>query len=198
MATPSRFSVFWRRELQASSSTTVQIAVSSIPIPQDLYVDANSGSDTEGSGAQQSPYKTITKALAVVAGSSERHVIHIGSGVYNLALGESFPLACANVDLIGEGATADDVKVLGELNLASHTLLDGVRCYVRLDLSGSDITVQDVVMLAGYFEGSGAIYAAGTHILVQDCLIETGGIGASGSDITIRRNRVSPAGSCGI
>jgi hypothetical protein len=58
-----------------------------------FYVNPVSGSDTTGNGTQATPYKTITKALAVVAKSSATNLtISLAAGTYSTASGETFPL----------------------------------------------------------------------------------------------------------
>jgi hypothetical protein len=60
-----------------------------------VYVDATTGNDATGKGTQTAPYKTITKALALVASPGPIPVVdvEIAAGHYNAALGEKFPLA---------------------------------------------------------------------------------------------------------
>lgn len=61
-----------------------------------LYVDPVTGSDTTGNGSISKPYKTLTKAVAVL--NSAKVVaptgvtIHLANGDYNAANGELFPI----------------------------------------------------------------------------------------------------------
>jgi hypothetical protein len=61
-----------------------------------LYVDPSTGSDTAGNGSSTKPYKSITKAVAVLAAaksiSSNGVTIFLASGDYNAANGEKFPI----------------------------------------------------------------------------------------------------------
>ncbi len=60
-----------------------------------IYVSATSGSDASGNGSMGSPYKTLTKAVAVLvaATSSPNGVtIFLASGNYDAANGEKFPI----------------------------------------------------------------------------------------------------------
>jgi hypothetical protein len=61
-----------------------------------IYVDPHSGSDTTGNGSLAKPYKTLTKAVAVLAASKNRSssgvTITLASGDYVAANGEKFPI----------------------------------------------------------------------------------------------------------
>jgi len=174
----------------ATDTTTTQIEVSAPPVAQDLYVNADSGSDTVGNGTSGNPFKTITRALAVTEATPGIDIIHIATGIYNTALGELFPLRCVEVDLLGEGTTPDDVKIIGTVNVLWNSSLQDVRCYTNVTVGGTDALVKNVVLKDDTYPV--AIFADGTRLVVEDCLIETGvgGIKASGDEITIRNNSV--------
>ena len=185
----------------ATDTATQTIAVSAAPVSKDLYVDANSGSDAIGDGTSGNPLKTITKALAIAGGASGRDTIHVAPGVYNAALGETFPLTCIEVDLLGEGTTPDDVKIVGTVNVESNSSLKDVRCYTNVTLGGTDALVRNVILKDD--TNPVAIRVSGTRLVVEDCLIETcgGGIKASGNQVTIRNNVVrhtNPYGLYGV
>jgi hypothetical protein len=61
-----------------------------------LYVDARTGSDTTGNGSLTKPYKTLTKAVAVLTAAKtigpNGVAIHLANGDYNTANGEHFPI----------------------------------------------------------------------------------------------------------
>jgi hypothetical protein len=61
-----------------------------------LFVNPNTGSDTSGNGSQSKPYKTLTKAVAVLAAASQLSPsgvsITLYAGVYDAAGGEKFPI----------------------------------------------------------------------------------------------------------
>ncbi len=60
-----------------------------------IYVDAATGSDTSGNGSQESPYKTVTKAVAVLDAAksvASSVAINVGPGDYDVANGEIFPI----------------------------------------------------------------------------------------------------------
>ena len=61
-----------------------------------IYVSATTGSDTSGNGSMSAPYKTLTKAVAVLVAaksvSPNGVTISLGSGNYDAANGEKFPI----------------------------------------------------------------------------------------------------------
>lgn len=61
-----------------------------------IYVDAATGSDTSGNGSLNNPYKTLTKAVAVLDAAksvpTNGVTINLSSGDYNAANGEQFPI----------------------------------------------------------------------------------------------------------
>jgi Protein of unknown function (DUF1565) len=65
------------------------------PLSQ-LYVDPSTGSDTSGNGSQTKPYKTLTKAVSVLAGaksvSPNGVTIFLSGGQYVTRNGEVFPI----------------------------------------------------------------------------------------------------------
>jgi hypothetical protein len=61
-----------------------------------IYVSATTGSDTSGNGSMSSPYKTLTKAVAVLAAAKSLSpsgvTIFMSTGDYDKANGEVFPI----------------------------------------------------------------------------------------------------------
>jgi hypothetical protein len=61
-----------------------------------IYVDAATGSDTSGNGSMTSPYKTVTKAVAVLNAAKSLSpsgvTINVSPGNYDKANGEVFPI----------------------------------------------------------------------------------------------------------
>ncbi len=61
-----------------------------------IYVSASMGSDTSGNGTQTKPYKSLTKAVNVLASSKVLSTsgvsIYLASGDYDRANGERFPI----------------------------------------------------------------------------------------------------------
>ena len=68
------------------------------------YVDAVNGSDVTGDGSVGAPWQTISHALSQVAAPGSE--IRVAAGMYDEALGESFPLTMnPGVSLSGVGYT---------------------------------------------------------------------------------------------
>ncbi len=121
---------------------------------QTWYV-SGSGDDVAGDGSFGNPYRTITKALSVASTGDD---IEIGTGTYNAAAGEVFPLSIPNdVDLrnapgSGPVIDGDGAPVLLEIG-ASITLetritgLSLVDCGVCIDLpAGTSISGQLLII----------------------------------------------------
>jgi hypothetical protein len=71
-----------------------------------IYVDAHTGSDSSGNGSAAKPYKTLTKAVEVLASSKSLSTsgvtINLAGGDYNAANGEIFPIVVpTNVTISG-------------------------------------------------------------------------------------------------
>ncbi len=63
--------------------------VQSISQVQALFVNPNMGDDTTGNGKQESPLRTITRALEIAQGNT---TIVLSKGIYTTETGEQFPL----------------------------------------------------------------------------------------------------------
>lgn len=71
-----------------------------------IYVNPSSGSDTTGNGSTTKPYKTLTKAVTVLAASKvfapSGVTIFLANGTYSAAGGEKFPIVVpTNVTISG-------------------------------------------------------------------------------------------------
>ena len=158
----------------ATDTTTIQVEVSASSIPEDLYVDANSGSDTDGDGTQRNPYKTITKAASVASGDGNSHTLHVAAGVYNSELGEESPLELGQgINLVGEGTIRDDVKIAVVINCVSNSSLQNVECYRGIVLTERVAGTALVNVHTYGAEGQVAIRAeGGENSIITGCLIE--------------------------
>lgn len=72
-----------------------------------IYVDPSTGSDTSGNGSMAKPYKSLTKAVAVLAAAKllapSGVTIYLASGDYDTANGEIFPIVVPkSVTITGE------------------------------------------------------------------------------------------------
>jgi PKD repeat protein len=156
-----------------TDDATQQIEVTADPLPEDLYVNANNGSDTTGDGTQGSPYKTITKALDMVDASNTDHTIHVAAGIYNTELGEKFPLELNGmvngIALVGEGASRDDVKIAGGIEVRWGATLSSVSIYSHITLMGESLLFNCVIDSYSY-----SLAISFSSSTLQACVIKRG------------------------
>jgi PKD repeat protein len=112
-----------------------------LPAYADLYV-AEGGNDTNGGATPGDALRTVTRALALARDGTH---IHVGTGLYNPAAGETFPLVMARpgLHLVGAGrdATSLDANKTDQVVTIKAIPVDG-----RL----ADLTVS-----GGYFGAVG-------------------------------------------
>ena len=119
-----------------------------VVLPSDVYVDATSGDDAGGDGTHESPYRTISKALAVLygtAGYTEADwyfpaswspvTLHAAPGIYNRNHGEDERLLLSNISLVGQGASRNDVVVAVAISLLGDSSLRGITASGEVSLS---------------------------------------------------------------
>ena len=117
----------------------------SIQLPTNMYVDAEAGSDSSGDGTSTTPFRTITKALALFYNLAEADentpragtplTLHIAEGIYNKNLGEEDAILLNNVILKGEGTLRDAVKITGSIGVVGACKIEHLYCYGGLTLS---------------------------------------------------------------
>ncbi len=111
-----------------------------------IYVDASTGSDTTGNGSMSKPYKTLTKAVAVLSSAKSFSpagvVIYLASGDYNTANGEKFPIVIpTNVTLTGMNygsgpRSGSFIDGLGEDTIFEHIVHAPARtAYTTLEIA---------------------------------------------------------------
>jgi hypothetical protein len=122
----------------------------------DWYVDGT-GSDG-GTGTPGDPFRTISHAIAVGLPSD---TIHIGSGTYDAAAGEVFPLV-PKPGMRLEGAGADVVSIVGN-NSVSVMVIDGVL---------PSPTIRNVTVTHGFAADGGGVYVRGTPASFFDVIFE--------------------------
>ncbi|TAJ04403.1 MAG: DUF1565 domain-containing protein [Planctomycetota bacterium] len=76
----------------------IALGVAATAQTTDVYVDAVNGSDATGNGSAAAPWKTITHANSV---ATQKALIHVLPGVYDAALGESYPITLKWPDVAG-------------------------------------------------------------------------------------------------
>ncbi|MEW6365417.1 MAG: DUF1565 domain-containing protein [Acidobacteriota bacterium] len=79
--------------------------------PNTIYVDAENGDDTTGTGTMANPYRSITKGLSAAASG---YTVSAAEGLYDVANGEQFPLVLpSGVRLLGAGPAKTAVVGVG-------------------------------------------------------------------------------------
>jgi len=157
----------------ATDSTTTQIEVTALSVPEDLYADANSGSDTTGDGTQGNPYKTITKALEMATVGSAAHTIHVAAGIYSAALGEVFPLILVNAELQGEGISTEDVKIAGSIECGNNSVVEHLKMYDTIVVaSANTVKISTLAITTTSSYGYGIDVASSHNVEIDGCSFE--------------------------
>jgi hypothetical protein len=148
-----------------------------------LYVDAVNGNNSNAGDAAGAPLKTITAALGKISAGG---TVHVATGTYNTALGETLPLVLGKNNLKIKGTNHQNTIVNGggsnQLLTASYkgsVWLEGLTFTNGYALSGSGLyldtcqtTITNCVLARnGRFTSSvtiygGAIYASGGYLTV--------------------------------
>jgi hypothetical protein len=109
-----------------------------------IYVNPASGSDTTGNGSNSKPYRTLTKAVAVLASAKafaqSGVTIFLAAGTYSTANGETFPIVVpTNVTISGTNygrgpANGSFVDGVGEDKIFESAVHAGARtAYATLE-----------------------------------------------------------------
>ncbi|MCI0588100.1 MAG: DUF1565 domain-containing protein [Planctomycetes bacterium] len=101
----------------------------------DYFVNAATGNNASGDGSLASPWRTITFAVSQVQGPGD--AIHVAAGVYDSALGETYPIDMKpGVSVIGAGFGVTILDAVGvgvagirfnAVPFATPTRLEGIR-----------------------------------------------------------------------
>jgi parallel beta-helix repeat protein len=123
-----------------------------VTLPSDVYVDAATGNDISGDGTPANPYRTISRAVAVLyvaAGYSEDDwwspapwspvTLHVAPGIYNQNHGEEAFLL-SNMNLVGEGTSRDEVVIAVGIRCLGDSSLRGVTASEAISLMQPDPT----------------------------------------------------------
>jgi hypothetical protein len=88
----------------------------------DRYVDAQAGSNSNDGAGPATAWRTLTFAvsqLQTIAGSP--HLIHVGPGIYDAALGEQFPIAVRSwIQIVGTQGSAATILDGGGATILSY------------------------------------------------------------------------------
>ena len=147
----------------------------------DWYV-ATGGSDSEGTGRQDSPYRTITKALS---SASSGDVVHVGEGTYSRSTGESFPLSVNGVSVVGAGRAETivdgevdgnyDPQFIFELSGSGSAVKDLTACNSKnqaVRVIGTSAVVENIAVtqVFQWGENVGAVSVeSGYDVVVRNC-----------------------------
>lgn len=88
------------------------------PDEREIFVDARTAIAGQ-TGSADCPAKTITAGLAI-ARARGANTVRVASGLYDAALGETFPLEVRGVSLLGAGAEETVIRGQGLIDLASR------------------------------------------------------------------------------
>jgi hypothetical protein len=114
--------MFRQVRVAVSSTALALLCAAAFPnsaLASDWYVDAASGNNASDGASPSSAWRTISHALAQLPPGSQR--VFIAPGTYNLALGETFPIALApGQQLIG--AAGEPRPVVSGEGLSGATL----------------------------------------------------------------------------
>jgi hypothetical protein len=132
------------------------------------YVDAAKGDNTNIGTSTDAAWKTITYAVSQVkALPGSPAVINIAAGIYNLALGETFPINMKNnIQLIGENK---DTTIIDATGSGTSVIESQSKNNVLID--GFTITGGEGSYTKNYYWGGGLLCIQ-TKIVIKNCLIK--------------------------
>jgi Protein of unknown function (DUF1565) len=166
------------------------------PIPPTLtplsaiYVNAKTGSDTSGNGSQNSPFKSLTKAVAVLAAAKSLSLtgvtIYVASGDYDVANGEKFPIVVPTAVTItgsnyGFGARSGTfINGYGQdTGLASLIHVPARSAFTTLEAAASaDVTLSNLYVGASKLSLPGARAAYASFDAIGSLTAATSSFGA--------------------
>ncbi|MFT0796752.1 DUF1565 domain-containing protein [Synechococcus sp. H70.1] len=127
----AKFDPGWAQTSLDTSLVEKQALPQAPPLPDDrpvIFVDAANGSDTQGDGSRNNPFKTITHAIGRAPAGS---IIQLLPGIYSAESGEVFPIRL-KAGLILRG----DESTLGE-----GYLIDGGGTYMSPTLARQNVAL---------------------------------------------------------
>ena len=166
-------------------STNITDAVDSI----ELYVSNSTGSDENGNGSQNNPFKSISKALSEGYTKSTNITVHVLEGNYTGELNTNLRIpTTVDVTIVGEDAdkvivtdSAADYFITAltgnaKLTLANVTLNRAARdtqsaIYVE---EGANVEIDNVKFIGGQGNYGGAINTAGTLVVNNSYFFDNG------------------------
>lgn len=137
----------------------------------EYWVDAENGNDAYQGTSSNNAWQTITHAISQLTEPlPEQVIIHVASGTYDLALGETFPLVMkSNIQLIGEDREMTILNATG--SGTSVILCDNI---VSVDIKGLTIEGGSGILTDIFYLNhpcGGGIYCLTSDLRVLNCTI---------------------------
>lgn len=134
-----------------------------------LYVDAATGSDTSGNGGINSPYKTLTKAVAVLDAAkslASTVAIYMSPGDYDTANGEIFPIVVTKSVSINGSSYGSGVRNGSFIDgIGEDTLFESlVRAPAHTAYTTLEVAPPASVTLSGLYVGASKISLRGSQV----------------------------------
>lgn len=137
----------------------------------EVWVDAHFGDDITGHGTEVAPFRTLGKGVASLLGVPGPTTVHVAPGVYDAALGETFPIElAAQMTVVGSGAHQTIVNGGGAgtlLRLADRALVSD------LSLNRAHIAVESL----------GQAFAPGNLRYLRRCVLRNNDVGLHLADM---------------
>jgi len=168
----------------------------------DYYVD-DGGSDVTGNGSQGNPWKTITHSISQISQIPDgTHTLHVASGTYNKALGETFPINLKN-NLTIQGDDVATCIVEGPGETKGGYAADSV-FYIGTGLSGWKIDSLTIKGMGSTTLDSGITVVLGSNYTISNNIIDGQGTGFGGiypykgDGATINNNLIMNMSGAGV
>lgn len=105
-----------------------------------IYIDFNGGNDTTGTGSQNYPFKTLSKAVTLCTDKTKEYTIKVAQGIYQ-ELTPSITVP-ANISLIGDGSSFGAFQINIDCTdiTESKPIYSQLQANFTMDLNGNAIT----------------------------------------------------------
>ena len=136
------------------------------PAIKDYWADARKGSDENGDGSEENPWRTITYALDNIENMISYPLnLHVNRGIYSIETGETFPVKMKDyISIIGEDKYNTVIDAGGSDNTA-------ISCDI-INISIENITVKGGTGGSAVASlGGGGIYIENASIIIKGCRI---------------------------
>lgn len=165
----------------ARLSALALLAASASVRANDYWVSAVIGSNASGSGTQASPWRTITYALS--QGVTAGDVLHVLCGLYDAALGETFPISIpagaalrgqegAYVTILDAGTAADVIDLASDVTVSGFTIRNSAHGWWNAGVANwspaSNIVIDGCVFLGN--ERGLHLWNGHANVLVRNCV----------------------------